>query len=118
MALGDSTIVRMCIYRTLWHSKMAARALVISMLDGQGEKDYGEKENGKGERRGKSERGKWGERLNTVHSYQSNPFTSFRNIHVPITSYKNVWVGQLSARHLIRVKWVLILHKKNLMNII
>lgn len=58
-----------------------------------------------GERRGKSERGKWGERLNAVHSSQSSPFTSFRNIHVPITSCKNVWVGHLSARHLIRVKW-------------
>lgn len=42
VALGDSTIVRMCIYRTLLHSKMTARALVISVLEGEGEKDYGE----------------------------------------------------------------------------
>lgn len=58
-----------------------------------------------GERRGKRGRGKWGERLNTGHSCQSNPFTSFRNIHVPRTSCKDVWVGHLSATHLIRVKW-------------
>lgn len=61
MALGDSTIVRMCIYRTLWHSKMAARALVISMLDGQGEKDYGdgmEREKGEAKvKEGSGERG-------------------------------------------------------------
>lgn len=55
MALGDSTIVRTCIYRTFLRSKMAAGALVISVLEGQGEKDYGEgmeREKGRGERDG------------------------------------------------------------------
>lgn len=75
---------------------MTARALVISVLEGEGEKDYGEgMEREKGEAKEKEGRGR---------EIELSVQLSFGNIHVPITSCKDVWVGQLLARVLITVK--------------
>lgn len=86
----------MALGRTSVHSKVAARALLISVLEGQGRKGLWE-EREREKRTGKREGGQ-GRQIGQGESCQSNPFTSSRNIHVPITSCKNIWTGQLLAR--------------------